>query len=560
MARTLERETTHANGDGRARPAPAARRGRAAAEGVGPGGRRRALVVVGCALAAYAILAVAVSRSKAPWHDEGQFASPALTLAARGYMGTPVLEGSAPWLVGIERVTHWVPPLYPATLAVWFKLFGPGLSEMRAYSTAWGLIALLCWLYVFRSLAGGWRVACVAVALLSVDYVFLMAGSNGRMDMMTAGLGAAAYAAYLALRGRSLPLALLASNALVAAAGLTHPAGVLYLAGLLVVVLRLDRRRIGAREAAAALAPYLAAAAGWGWYVAQDAAAFRSQLGGNVNGFTGMLGSGDRWVGLTKPWEGIRLEVTHRYLRMFGLAPHSAGVARLKVLVLAAYVAGIVGTACTRELRRHAGARTLLVVAALSFVLMALLEGHKNEIYLVHMTPLLAGALAFWLDWCWRRVPAWRWAFAGCAAGVVLLQAVGVAHLARRNQHAQTYAPLAAYVNGRAGRAGLVMGGAELGFDLGFEGLIDDPRLGYYSGKRPRLIVVGARYEENFGTLRQRQPEAYRHVERLLAEEYEQVYEFAPHWKVYERRAAAEGAPQAAARDMSAGAAGALKE
>ena len=68
------------------------------------------------------------------------------------------------------------------------------------------------------------------------------------------------------------------------------------------------------------------------------------------------------------------------------------------------------------------------------------------------------------------------------------------------------------------------MGSAELGFSLGFTSqLLDDTRLGYYSGRHPEFIVVDSRYQSWIVGYLASEPAVQAHVQTLLAQ-YEQVY------------------------------------
>ena len=83
-----------------------------------------------------------------------------------------------------------------------------------------------------------------------------------------------------------------------------------------------------------------------------------------------------------------------------------------------------------------------------------------------------------------------------------------------------------------------MIGGAELGFSLGFDRpLVDDIRIGYYSGKRPAFIVVDDRYREWFDQYPSIAPDVSRYVTDMLTNRYVKVYERAP-FVVYEQRAA----------------------
>jgi hypothetical protein len=83
------------------------------------------------------------------------------------------------------------------------------------------------------------------------------------------------------------------------------------------------------------------------------------------------------------------------------------------------------------------------------------------------------------------------------------------------------------------------MGSAELAFELGFDGnLVDDPRLGYRSGKRPTFIVIDQnRYAEWIPQYQQREPETYRYIHDMIDREFHPVLDNAG-YKVYEKTTA----------------------
>jgi 4-amino-4-deoxy-L-arabinose transferase-like glycosyltransferase len=510
--------------------------GRKGSSRTSPGGRKAKLTsaFIVIVVLVYLALSLGSSMSKSPWHDEGHFASPALNLATRGFMGTTVLEGGT-WLKGIEQHTYWVMPLYLVALAGWFKIFGFSFFVMRALSAFWGLVALASWFFIMKRLADDRAVALVSFAFIAIDYIFIMNASTGRMDMMSAALGFAGLACYLNWREGHLTRAVLATQTLVVASGLTHPNGLLPFAGLLFLTLYFDRARLRWQHVGVAAAPYVVGALCWGAYILRDPPGFRAQLSGNVGGFSAMTGA-NRWVGLTAPWTGIKLEITQRYLGSFGLAAHSVGPARLKLLVLAAYVCGVLGVCGVSALRRHGGYRVLLILTGIFFVLLSLLEGHKSDVYLINMIPLLAALLAVWVVWCWRSGFAPRWLLAVCLAGFVTLQAGGVAYLIKQNYYRSRYLPVTTYLKQHLTPNALTMGSAELGFEIGFDRLIDDVWLGYYSGKSPDFIVMGSRYEDMMRLFQTKQPEVYRYAQTRLSGEYRLVYEAAPYWKVYQRR------------------------
>jgi hypothetical protein len=69
------------------------------------------------------------------------------------------------------------------------------------------------------------------------------------------------------------------------------------------------------------------------------------------------------------------------------------------------------------------------------------------------------------------------------------------------------------------------MGSSELAFELGYvDSLVDDPRLGFRSGKRPNFIVIDKnRYAEWIPQYQQREPETYRYIRGMMDGEFHAV-------------------------------------
>jgi hypothetical protein len=492
-----------------------------------PGARLNAsklpVAIAVCAITLYLALSIASATTKRPWCDEAWFASPALNLATKGTMGTSVLEPYG-WLKGIDQYTYWVTPLYLVTQAGWYKIFGFSLLSMRGLSMVWGLIALASWFLIMKTFSADKKLALLTMGLLAVDYFFVMFSSTGRMDMMSASLGFAAFAAYLHLRERSLKLAVFVSQALVAASGLTHPYGILPFAGLLFLTLYYDRSRLGWRHAGLAAIPYLIGGVAWGLYIMQEPQLFFAQFTGNINGTLGK----DRWIGLSSPLTALKMEIVERYLGSFGFA-------RLKVLVLAAYVIALAGALATPAIRRHRGYRALLTVTAIYFAIMTIFEGSKVELYIIHVVPLYTAILAVWIRWCWMNRALPRFLIAGGVAALVTLQLGGIIYLAARNDYQNRYLPVITFLKERAATGDLIMGSAELGFQLGFaDNLVDDTRFGFLTGKKPDYLVVEKQYAGYIEMYRAKMPEMDRHVSNLLGSELQLVYQNAE-YQVYAR-------------------------
>jgi hypothetical protein len=475
-------------------------------------------------VAAYLVLSIGCGLSRIPFCDEAWLATPGANLIYKGHLGTSNLETAGTWAEGMDRYTYWVMPLHLLAQAAWYSVFDFSLRSLRLLSTAWGLVALAAWFVLIRSLDGRTPVALLASAFVAVDYFFVGSSATGRMDMMAAALGYSAWAVYVAGRQRNVRWALFAAHVLIAASLFTHPYGLGPAMGLAALILIFDRRSVTPRNLALWSVPYLTLAAGWGLYILQAPELFLTQFRGNS-------AAGGRFSAILSPFEGIRKEILSRYLISFGW--NAGGFGRFRLLILAAYAAGIGGFLFTRHLSADR-LRVLGVLAGIQFFFLTLFEGKKSSLYLVYITPVLAAVTAIYLSILWRRGS--RFVVATAAATIVLIQAGGGVIGMRRNSYGRLYVPVAAMLKEQAHDGGLIMGPATLGFALGFhDRLIDDHRLGFYSGKQPEIIVIDEDYRFYQRRYAKAAPEIDRHVRELLSR-YSLTYQNA-HYQVYRRRA-----------------------
>ena len=479
----------------------------------------------------FIVLAVLSAHVNLPGTDEAWFASPALNLITKGYFGTSVLDPTAAFrtnnLTGINQHTYWIVPLYPLVQAAWYRVVGFGLMHLRYLSAVWGLVALWSWYRILMAVCGDRRVATLAVGLMAVDFPFVLAASWGRMDMMAAALGSAGLAAFLSLRERHLIRAILVSQSCVAGAGLSHPVALGYFAGLAALTLYRDRRRIRLPHVMAACVPYLVGAAGWGLYISQAPRDFIAQFGGNAAA---------RWMPLTDPAALFRGQILERYWYMFGMAPDTRGLSHLKILILAAYAAGILGALWNREIRRHAGYRTLLVTGGVTILAMMAVDGEPHYFYLIHFVLWLIAFTAIAGVWYWDRRSVPRWALVAVLALVVLVQLATTGRRVSQRAYSTIYLATTDYLKQHAKSQNIIMGSSELAFELGYaDNLVDDHRLGFRSGKRPDFIVIdNNHYAEYIAQYEQREPDTYRYIHDMMAREFHQVLDN-PGYKVYAR-------------------------
>jgi hypothetical protein len=315
---------------------------------------------------------------------------------------------------------------------------------------------------------------------------------------------------------------------------LTHPnGGVPFFLGLLFLALYFDRARLGWRHLGLAAIPYALGAIGWGIYILQAPSDFVAQ-------FTANASTGGRMSGLTSPLAAIRNEITLRYLKAFGLGAHSPGSSGpvwVKSFVLLAYVVALAGCLGVRSIREHRGYRALLVLTGIFFVVLTFFDGQKLSFYLVHIVPLYTALLAAFIYWCYstRFVPAW--ALALCICGLLTLQVGGILYRMKLNAYQRSYVAAVKFLQANSTPETRVMGSAVLGFEYGYERVLDDVRFGFNTGKRPDFLVVNDVYEEAITHYRAggEGVELQRHVNDLLTREYELVYD-RNFYQIYARR------------------------
>jgi len=449
-----------------------------------------------------------------PWSDEGWFSSSSYNLAYKGFFGNTVIEPSlmGKGLTRIHERTYWVTPAYLLVQAAWYKLVPPTVFGTRALSLIFALLALVSLYHFLEQLFPREGISALATLILGTSFVFLDNAGFARPDVMSMALGLAALAAYVTLRRRPrLTWALMSAHALVALSGLAHPNGIIHWAVLVLVILWLDRARLGWRDLLAAAAPYIVFGALWGLYILEDPQAFVEQMRAN-----GADGSNSRSPKTWNPLQVVLYELRERYAVAFGLV--TGGLSRLKLYALAIYFAALALCLVVEDLRRRPMVRLALAAWSVTFAIMCLFN-QKLSVYLVHIVPwyaVLAGVAGVWL---WNRASGrTRWLLAGALAGLLALEIGGIALKARTRSYIANQRQAITYVQSIARPHDRIFGTAALLYELNFDPrLLDDPLLGIRSGRMPDLIIIDKLlYQQFFDTLRER-PQEYRQVMDRLA-------------------------------------------
>jgi 4-amino-4-deoxy-L-arabinose transferase-like glycosyltransferase len=467
--------TASADGSAR-RPSPPA----GSPGATGPFGLSRDLFYATCAtLIAFLILALILAATRPPQSDEGHFANAGAAIASRGRFVMPMWT---PWISTLDQRVYSNMPLYFLSLGAWFKAFGVSWMTFRALSALFGVVMVVSLLSILRSLSRERGTFVAGLVLLGLNYDLINL-SSARYDVMTAALSAAGLASYLLMRERSLERALLVANTFLAAACMTHPFAIFGMLGLATFVVMLDLRALRFRHVALSLAPYVVALLAWGAYIARDPEMFRAQFAENASG---------RLQGQLGPLGMIGAEIKERYLGRFaGWRPGAPLVMRVKVLLLVAYLAGIIGCLSMRSLRGNPLVRALVTFTVLSMVLLMVADAHRWYVYLIYVLPPLALCLALVTNEIGKYGGWRRWA---ANAGLVAYGLFGVASVAYRAKldiHHRAFLPAVAFLQSRVQGDDLVMAGGEFGMGLDFEKhVLEDPWMGYRSRRVPDYVVL----------------------------------------------------------------------
>jgi hypothetical protein len=479
-------------------------------------------------LAGFLCLAFALAKARSPWYDEGFLVNPAYSLVTTGTPGVSILDDSAPFLPFRERINmrgireriYLEMPVYVGALAAWIKVFGFGLVASRAFTIACGLALLLVWRSILRRVLNDDTVAFIAVALLAVDYGFLLRASEARMDTLSGALGFGGLLLYLHLRERSLSHALFWANSLISTSAFTHPnGGMLAFAGLGVLVLTYDRPRLRFQHLVIAGVPYVIGAALWGVYILQDVESFKAQFSVNAR-------QGGRLNTFGNPFRTLKDEFLKRYLFTMGGVGYTSGLARAKLAIPIAYLTSVVGLIAIKPLRQNPRYRTLLALIVVYALVLAFTDGRRSQEYIGHIIPLYTAAIAACCVVLWRsRQLAQRILATAAPTLLAAIHLGGVAYQVKADTYRREYLPAIDFLQKNVKSSELMIGPGILGFALSYPtNLLDDFRLGVINGKTPDWIIMNSFYEGWTSDLKVVEPDAYRALRNRLVNEFHPLY------------------------------------
>ena len=456
---------------------------------------RRRWIVLSGTVVVFILITLAMARANAPWEDESWFGSTTYTLMNEGRLATTLIEGAGTWRAGTARHFYWEPPLSFVGNSFFCMIAGFSLVAVRAASVSWACLALICIGLLMWKLTGRELIAALAVFLVSVDYFFLQAAADARMDAMCFSLGIAGITAYVLLRERSLRGALVLSHSLVVMSGATHPNGMLWFACLAAAILMYDRNRLTGQLIAWAAMPYAIGAIAWGLFIGADPRDFVTQFIGNVR--ESSASNALQRSPLTVPLNGFITEIRERYLGPYGLLTGVGALNRLKAIALLVYLSSIGVAVSVPSLRSYAPVRLLLRMMLIIFLLFAFVTGNKWSRYLIHLTPLWGMLLAIVIGYLAEQRYSGRPIATALVGVMALLQWSGALHHIRQNTYAREYLPTARFIEQNSSQSSFIIGPAGFFWSLwGKRQFVNDLRLGFLSGRRADVIVINDWYRK----------------------------------------------------------------
>ena len=433
----------------------------------------------------YLIAATAIAWTKATFTDEGWFVGIAWRLAQTGHMGSPTLVpwGFSNWLPQVHDYTYWQMPGFFLVWAPWLKLVGCGLFAARVLSVILGLLLILIWYRIVLYLTGRKEVALLALVLCSADLMTIVRCTQARMDALSVFVTFSAFLVYLSQREKSLPRAVFLGHLLAAAGMMVHPNGVLGVAGIIILQLYYDRRRLTPGLLLYTAAPYLMIGSAYGVYVLQAPHAWQVQLGRHSAG---------RFSGVLHPLRSIAAEIRDRYYHSFGFSPNASPIRKTLILTLFPYFAAPLLCLLSSHIRRLPGTMFLLSSFLVIQVYFTFFEAGKYYPYLLHIMPYYTCFVAICCVYLVARYPRARTALAVGLAGFILLQTGGALMMVRQNLDYNVYDDVAARVDKtRLVRDNeMVLASSEFAFQFGFDRVIDDHTKRYMATARPLYAII----------------------------------------------------------------------
>jgi hypothetical protein len=414
-----------------------------------------------------------------PHSDEGELASAAVSLLDRGHSAFTMSYNYPPsW-----RQETFLPPFYPATVALWFAGVGRSIEAYRLFHVAWFLLLVASYVKIVGT-ASATRVATpIAAALLGLNYDLINL-SVSRYDIVCAALNAAAMAAYAALRPKRFSVAIILSNSFLALSALTHPYAIFGLIGCIALAVACgDWHRMRLVHAAVALVPYLAGFSWWAFLIGGHWSTFIEQM---------LTGAEPHTVGVLSPIRVFAQDFVVRWWQAFaGWRDDVPAIMRAKTLFLPLW-ALVPVLALRRSASGTRGVRLGIVAyCAATIGIIPFTDSGHLQIYNLHAIAGFTALTAIVLADLWNERPRLRQPLLATLGAICAFGLLGIGLRVKAMDLQREYVPALELVKRTLKDGDIVVASGEFGFGLGFDEhvRVDGPLTSVSTGVMPRFIV-----------------------------------------------------------------------
>jgi hypothetical protein len=159
------------------------------------------------------------------------------------------------------------------------------------------------------------------------------------------------------------------------------------------------------------------------------------------------------------------------------------------------------------------------------FIGLTLIDSQKNYYYLVHIVPFYVTMCALFISWCWARPNVFGKVAALALSAIGLVEIAGLAYRIKRDNYRNSFQPTMAVLKQHATAESLILANPGVALGLGFpDNVLQDPLFGYNSKKTFDYIIIDPETAYSNEQSKDRNPEIYDYMKRLLAEEYSPIY------------------------------------
>jgi hypothetical protein len=138
--------------------------------------------------------------------------------------------------------------------------------------------------------------------------------------------------------------------------------------------------------------------------------------------------------------------------------------------------------------------------------------------------------------WIWNWTEGRKFARVTAVAVILCIQGMAIADGYWENQYHTEHLPAATFMQEHGYPGSLIMASGQFVFEFGFDGrLVDDVRLGFFTGKRPEFYIRDIWYDDWLEKSKTSDPAVYQHVTTTLAQHYREVFHNAG-FKIYQSR------------------------